>query len=315
MPQIGRAQQQAEQILVFGHGDGLRPQQAGHLVQQAHDHVPLPGGFLGGGDAPGGAGGFHLRRLLLFGPQLFQAEIERPAHLLGVGIPELCPQRLHSAHQQGPGLFGPLEVLGILLGGRCIAEALGVLRKFRPPRRRIGRPGVGVVFEGADLLLTQRTQARFGQCGQVLGQVGSPGQRQQGPHGGGRGTELRRGGLIAVEGDVRHAELILQRRAVLGDVTADDSHFAAPHPLPHPAADGPRHGPGFLLPAGGRVKGEGLRFLGQNVAAARFQQPGHRCQSGGVLVAQVPPHQLGHGHLGPVFAGQLAQLRRHLLGP
>ena len=311
--QIGRAQQQAKQVFVLRHGDGLLSQQAGHLVEQAHDHVPLPGGFLSGGDAPGGPDGLHLRGLLFLRAQLFQAEVERPAHLLGVGVPQFRPQGLHGPHQQGPGFFGPLQVIGVLFGGHDIAETLRVFGKFCPPRRRVGRPGVGVVFEGADFFFTQRAKARFGQRRQIFSQISSPRQRQQGPHGGGWGAELRGGGLVAVKRDVRHAELVPQCGAVLGDIAADHSHFAAAHTLPHQAADGPRHGPGFLFPAGGSIKGQALRFLGQNIAAARFQQLSHRCQRRGVFVAQVPAQQLRRRHLGPVFAGQLAQLRRHLL--
>ena len=84
MPQVGRAEQQPEQVLVFGHGHGLLPQQMGHLVQQPHDHVPLPGGFLRRRDAPARADGLYLSGLLFLSPQRFQAEIHRPADGLGI---------------------------------------------------------------------------------------------------------------------------------------------------------------------------------------------------------------------------------------
>ena len=90
--EIRRAQQQPKQLLVLGDGDALAAQQTCHLVQQAHDHIPLPGGFLGGGDAPLGPDGLHLRSLSVLRTQLLQAEVEGAAHLLGVGRAELRAQ-------------------------------------------------------------------------------------------------------------------------------------------------------------------------------------------------------------------------------
>ena len=200
VPQVGGAQQQPEQVLVFGHGHGLLAQQAGHLVQQLHDHVPLPGGFLRRRNALGRADGFHLRRLLFLGSQGFQAEIQRPADGLGVGALHLFPQSIHSPYQQGAGLLGHVPVAQVLFGHFLLAETPGAALEFLPPGRRRGGPGVGIIFQRADLFFLQGAQPRFGKGGQVFGQVGSPGDLQQGAHRRGRGAELRGGGLVAVEG-------------------------------------------------------------------------------------------------------------------
>ena len=316
MSQIRSAEQQAEQVLVLRHRDGLFPQQAGHLVEQAHDDVPLPGSFLRCRDAPLGPDGLDEAGLLVFGPQFFEAEIEGPAHLLGIGGAQLAPQGVHGPHQQGTGFLGPGQVGSILLGGFHIAKAPGIFGKLLPPGRRIGGPGIGVIFQRADLFLGQAAQAGLGQGGQLLGELRAPGQSQQGSHGGGRGAELRRGRLIAVEGNVRHPELIPHGGPVLCNVAADHGDLPAADPLPHQAADGSRRCPGFFLPAGGGKQVQPVgRFRGQRFTAACFQQAGHSRQRRGILMAEVFPQQLRHGYFRPVFPGQLAQLCRHLLGP
>ena len=315
MPQVGRTQQQPEQVFVFGHRHGLLAQQAGHLVQQLHDHVPLAGGLFRHRDAPRRSDGFHLRRLLLLCAQLSEAEVERAADGLGVGVPHLAAQSIGGVQQQSAGLFGIGQIPGVLFGQLPIAEAFGVVPERCPPCRRIGRPGIGVVFEGADLFFGQGAQARFGQRGQILGQVGPAGQRQQCPDRRGRGAELRGSRLIAVERDARHPELIPHSGAVLADVAADHRDPAAPHPLPHQAADGTGGGAGLLFPAGRSKQPHLVRRRFQRCTGAGLQQRSHCRKAGGLGVPQVPPEQLGRSHLGPIFAGQLAQLRGHLLGP
>ena len=310
--EVRGAQQQAEQLLVLGDGDALTTQQAGHLVQQAHDHIPLPGGFLGGGDAPLGPDGLHLRGLCFLGPQLLEAEVKGAAHLLGAGGAELCTQTVGGRYKEGAGLLGSGEVLGILGGGVCVAEAPGILLEGSAPRCRARRPCIGVVLEGADLLFGEGTQARLCQRGELFGQLCAPGNGQQAAHRRGRSAELRGGRLVAVKGDVRHPELVPDGGAVLCNVAADHGDPAAADALPHEAADGRSSSPGFLLPAGG---GEELYFRAGRgrVALARRQQPGRCREAGGIGVAHVPAQQLRHGHLGAAPAGQLAQLCRHLL--
>ena len=95
-------------------------------------------------------------------------------------------------------MFCPLPVAEVLFGQLLFPKALGAALKLLPPGRRRRGPGVGIVFQRADLLLAQGTQAGLGKGGQVLGQVGSPGDLQQGPHRRGRGAEFRGGGFIAV---------------------------------------------------------------------------------------------------------------------
>ena len=111
MPQVGRTQQQAEQVLVLGHGHALLPQQAGHLVQQLHHHVPLAGGFLCRRDAPCRADILHQPGLLFLGPQLLQAEINSPADLLRVAALHLSAQGVHGVHQLPAGVLGPGKIL------------------------------------------------------------------------------------------------------------------------------------------------------------------------------------------------------------
>ena len=250
MPQVGRAQQQAEQVLVLGHGHALLAQQAGHLVQQLHHHVPLAGGFLRRRDAPCRADILHQPGLLFLGPQLLQAEINRPADLLRVAALHLSAQGVHGVHQLPAGVLGPGKILPVLVGQLVFTKALWVFGEFGPPGRRIGRPGVGIVFQRTHLLFRQRTQPGLGQHGKLLGHVRTPQQGQQGPHRRGRGTELRGRGLVAVQRDVRHAELIPHGRPVFCNVAADHGDLAAPHALPHQAADGGRRAPGFLFAAG-----------------------------------------------------------------
>ena len=249
--EVGRAQQQPEQLFVLGDGDALAAQQACHLVQQSHDHVPLPGGFLGGGDAPLGPDGLHLRGLSVLRAQLLQAEVEGAAHLLGVGRAELRAQAVGGGDEKGAGLFGPGKVFSVLVGGLHIAEAPGVLLEGCAPRRRVGRPGVGVVLKGADLFLGEGAEAGLGQGGELFRQLRTPGNGQQTPHRRGRGAELGSRRLVAVERDVRHPELVLHGGAVFRDVAADHRHLPAADALPHEAADGGSGGAGFFLPAGG----------------------------------------------------------------
>ena len=251
VPKVGGAQQQAEKILVLRHGDALTAQQPRHLVQQLHHHVPLPGGFLCRRDAPGSADILHLHSLLSLCAQLLQAEIQRPADLLGVGAAHLAAQGIHRRHQLFAGVLGAGQVQRIFLGQLSIAEAPGTFGKFRPPRRCIGRPCVGVVFQCADFRLGQVAQAGLGQHGQLLGHVRTPQQCQQCPHRRGRGAELRGGGLVAVQRDLCHAELVPHRSPVQADIAADHRNFSAAHPLPHQAADGGSGAAGFLFPAGG----------------------------------------------------------------
>ena len=311
--EVRRAEQQPEQILVLAHGHGLFAQQLRHLVQKPHDHVPLAGGFLRRRDAPLGADGLHLCGLLLLRAQLLQAEIDRPADGLGVGVPHLAPQRVGGVHQQGAGLFRHGQIGIVLLGGGDVTETFRVVLKFRPPCRRTRRPCIGVIFQCADLFLGQGAKTRFGEGGQIFGQVGPAGQRQQRLDRRSRGAELRGGGLVAVERDVRHPELVPHRRAVFCDVAADHRDLPTADPLPHQAADGPGGGAGFFLPAGGGKEPHFVRRGIQRRADPCFQQLRHRRKAGGGGMAQIPPQQFGGGHLGPVFPGQLAELHRHLL--
>ena len=130
----------------------------------------------------------------------------------------------------------------------------------------------------------------------------------------GRGAELRGGGLVAVQRDVRHPELVPHGGPVLGQVAADHRDLPAAHALPHQAADGTGGGAGFLLPAGGG-KQPHLPRLHVRGALPPGQQLFHRRKAGGIPVAQIPPQQLRGGHFGSVFPGQLPQLGGHLLGP
>ena len=312
VPKVGGAQQQAEKILVLRHSDALTAQQPRHLVQQLHHHVPLAGGFLCRRDTPGGADILHLRGLLSLCAQLLQAEIQRPADLLGVGTAHLAAQSIHRRHQLFAGVLGAGQVLGVLLGQLSIAEAPGAFGKFCPPRRSIGRPRVGVVFQCTDFRLGQVAQAGLGQHGQLLGHVRAPQQCQQRPHRRGGCAELRGGGFIAVQRDLCHAELVPHRSPVQTDITADHRNFSAAHPLPHQAADGGSSAAGFLLPAGGGKQPQ-LRGAFRRGAAAGLQQLGQGGKPRRILMAQVPPQQFRRGHLCAVFARQLAQLRRHLL--
>ena len=174
MPQVGRTQQQAEKILVLWHRDALTAQQPRHLVQQLHHHVPLAGGFLCRRDAPGGADILHLCGLLPLCAQLLQAEIQRPTDLFRVGAAHLAAQGVHRRHQLFAGILGAGQVQRIFLGQFGVTEAPGAFGKFCPPRCRIGRPCVGVVFQRADLRLGQVAQAGLGQHGQLLGHVRAP---------------------------------------------------------------------------------------------------------------------------------------------
>ena len=284
----------------------------GHFVQQLHHHVPLPGRFLCCRDAPGRADGLDLCGLLFLGSQLLQAEIQRPADLLRVGPAHPAAQAVHRRHQQLTGLFGIGQRFPVLFGQLVLAKAPGAFCKACPPRRRIGRPGVGIVFQCTDLRLAQGAQAGLGQNGQVLGHVRTAHKGQQCPHRRGRGAELRRGGLIAVERDVCHAELVPDGGAIAGDVAADHRDLSAAHALPHQAADSRSGAAGFFFPAGGR-KQPHLRRGRRHLTGAGLQQLRHSGKTGGVPVAQVSAQKLRHCRFGPVFAGQLAQLRRHLL--
>ena len=174
MPKVRGAQQQAEKILVLRHGDALTAQQPRHLVQQLHHHIPLAGGFLCRRDALNGADILHLRGLLSLCAQFLQAEIQRPTDLFRVGAAHLAAQGIHRRHQLFAGVLGAGQVQRIFLGQLSIAEAPGTFGKFRPPRRRVGRPCVGVVFQRADLRFGQVAQAGLGQHGQLLGHVRAP---------------------------------------------------------------------------------------------------------------------------------------------
>ena len=138
VPKVRRAQQQAEQVLIFCKGHTLPAQQVGHLVEQLHHHVPLAGRFLCRRDAPGSADGFHQRCLLLFCTQLFQAEIQFPADLFGAAAPHLAAQFVHGCYQQLAGSLGILQRFCILIGQFIFAESLGAFLKFCAPCRRIG---------------------------------------------------------------------------------------------------------------------------------------------------------------------------------
>ena len=312
VPKVRGAQQQTEKILVLRHGDALTAQQPRHLVQQLHHHVPLAGGFLCRRDAPGGADILHLRGLLSLCAQFLQAEIQRPADLLGVGAAHLAAQSIHRRHQLFAGVFGTGQVQRIFLGQLGVTEAPGAFGKFCPPRRSIGRPRVGVVFQRTDFRLGQVAQAGLCQYGQLLGHVRAPQQCQQRPHRRGGCAELRGGGLVAVQRDLCHAELVPHRSPVQADIAADHRDLSAAHPLPHQAADGGSGAAGFLLPAGGGKQPQ-LRGAFRRGAAAGLQQLSQRVKARSVFVAQVPPQQLRRSHLCAVFARQLAQLRRHLL--
>ena len=313
VPQIGRAQQQAEQFGVFGGRDRLVPQQPGHLVQQVHHHVPLPGGLLGGGDAAGGAQGFHLLLLGLFGPQPVQAEPQRPADLFRAGLPAAAAQGLQRPHQESAGLLGVVQGLPFFFGQLAAPKAPGALGEGLPPLGGPGGPGIGVVLQRAHLGFGQAGQAGLDQGGQLFGVVRAPDQFQQGGDRRCRGAERRGGGLIAPEGDLRHPELVPDGGPVVVQVPADHRDLAAAHPLGHQPADGARGGPGFLLPAGGGVQPDLRRRAGVTAAGGqKLFQPG---QPGGIPMAQVPAQQQGRRHLGPVFPGQTAQLGAHRLGP
>ena len=147
----------------------------------------------------------------------------------------------------------------------------------------------------------------------MFGHVRTAQKGQQGAHRRGRGAELRGGGFVAVERDVRHAELIPHRRPVFGDVTADHGDLPAPHALPHQVPDDRRRAAGFLFPAG-RSKQVHFRGSFQRLTAAGLQQLGHCCKAGSICVPPVPAQKFRCGRFTAVFAGQLPQLHGHLLG-
>ena len=215
VPKVRRAQQQAEQVFVFRKGHALTAQQVRHFMKQLHHHVPLAGRFLRCRDAPGRADGFHQRGLLLLCAQLFQAEIQFPADLFGASAPHLAAQLVHGCYQQPAGSLGILQRFCVLIGQFIFTEALGAFLKFCAPCRRIGGPGIGIVFQRADLRLGQSAQAGLGKNGQVFGHIRTAHKGQQCAHRRSRGTELRGGGFIAVKRDVRHAELVPDGRTVI----------------------------------------------------------------------------------------------------
>ncbi len=128
-------------------------QQPGHLVQQLHDHVPLPGRLLRSVDALTDAQHLHLSGLLLRRPQLVQTEIYCPADLICVRAPHLLAQCLHRLYQQLTGSLGVLQLLLCLRGGLHRPKAPRIIAERAAPGCRPRRPGVGVVFQGTDLLL------------------------------------------------------------------------------------------------------------------------------------------------------------------
>ena len=69
MPHVGGAQQQREQFGVVGGGEHFVPQQQGQLVQQVHDHVPLPQHFVRFGQAALGTHRFGQGVEGVLGPQ------------------------------------------------------------------------------------------------------------------------------------------------------------------------------------------------------------------------------------------------------
>ena len=308
VPQVRAAQQQREQFGVLVGGDGLLPQQAGHLVQQPHHHVPLPGGLLGGGDALRRPQLVHLPLLGLLGPEGFEAEPQRPADLARRGLPAAGPQRLDGPHQAGAAPVDRLEgclVLRLpLLAFTPAAEAPGALGKVGPPLGGPRGPGVGVVFQRAGRLFVQAGQPGLDQGGQLLGVVAPAHQLQQGGEGRRRRAESRGGGLVAPQGDVRHTELIADGGAVVVHLPADHRDLPAAHPLAHQPADGPGGGPGLLLPAGGGVEAYLPRRAGVAAGLPRLQQPRQGSKAGGLLVPQVLLQQHRGGHLGPAAAGQ-----------
>ena len=313
--QVRGPQQQPKQLGVLRRGDGFLPQQLGHLVQQVHHHVPLPGRLLGGGNPLGLPQGGHLLVLGLFGPQGLQAEPQGPADLEGGGLPAAAPQRLNGPHQKGPGPFGLALHLLFFPGELFPAKAPGALVEGLPPLGGFGRPGIGVVFQGAHRLFRQAGEPGFHQGRQLFGVVGPPHQLQQGGDCRSRGAEGGGGGLVAPEGDPRHPEFIPHRRPVLVQFPADHRNLAAADPPGHQPPDGAGGGPGFLFPAGGGVKADFRSLPCRHFAPACGQQLPQSRQAGGLPVAEVFLQQQGHRYLGAVFPGQPPQLGPHRLGP
>ena len=116
----------------------------------------------------------HLCGLLPLCAQLLQAEIQCPADLFRVGAAHLAAQGIHRRHQLFAGILGAGQVQRIFLGQLGVTEAPGAFGKFCPPRRSIGRPRVGIVFQRTDFRLGQVAQAGLGQHCQLLGHIRAP---------------------------------------------------------------------------------------------------------------------------------------------
>ena len=183
------------------------------------------------------------------------------------------------------------------------------------PCRRVGRPCVGVIFEGADLRLGQGAEPGLGERGQRFGHLRTPRQCQQCLDRRCRCAELGRGRLVAIQRDPGHPELIPHGGAVFGDVAADHRDLSAADALPHQTPDGTGGGAGFFFPAGG---GKQPHFGGGHVqrrAAAGLQNLSQCRQSGSLFVPDIPAQEHRRGDLGSVFPRQLPQLGGDLLCP
>ena len=123
------------------------------------------------------------------------------------------------------------------------------------------------------------------------------------------------GGLVAEERDARQPELVPDGGQIVLTVPADDRHFAVGHSLPGQGLDGCRHLLGLVRPGGGLPEGEPGFAGGGRVLQLAGKQPVQPGKVRRFAVAEVGIQHQGRSHRHAVFAGQLAQGCRQLLGP
>ena len=204
MPHVAGAQKQREQVGVLGGGKhrALRPRQAHHLVQQGHDHVPLPQSLVGGGQLPRRA---QLLRQGVQGvgrAQGFQKAVDAPGQRRHVGAFGAVRKPPDAGHQKGAGLLGQGQLPGLLRIAAGVVAA-GAAGELGAPVRGRERPGIGVVFQRALGFGRKVDQAGLDQPQDGGGIDAAPQQVQRRVDGAGGGGVFRGGGLVAEQWDAR----------------------------------------------------------------------------------------------------------------
>ena len=324
VPHVGGAQQQPEQVGVFGRFEGVRGPACGagqlhHIVEQPGDHVPLPQGLVGRRQFPLGPQVFRQAFQRRLGPQGDEEEIDLPGQGGDIRPPGPGKETVGPLHQKGAGLFRPGQILPVLVRP-AVGVAAGVAGEGGAPVLRPQRPGIGIVFKGADRFLRQIRQPGLDQAQQCRAAQPAAQQVQGGHHRPGRGGVFRGGGFVAEQRNVLQPEFVPHRRQVGRGVPADHRHAAVGRPGPGPGAHRRRHRLGLLLPAVGLEDGDGRPFRGVGVhrqlgGIPRVgQKKGEFRQRRGVLMAQILIEQLGvAAHARP--GRHVPQRRRHLLRP